>query len=77
MLVADNVRLDSRGKAASGAARRKGAVYTRLAGRATVPVFVLVPQVAVRKRLDVAGAADRWGARLPGLPARRLENTPS
>ena len=77
LLVADNVRLDSRGKAAPGAVRRKGAVYTRLAGRTTVPVFVLVPQIAVRKRLDVAGAADRWGARLPGLLARRLENTPS
>jgi hypothetical protein len=34
---------------------------------ATVPIFVLVPQVTVRKRLDVAGAARKWIARLPEL----------
>ena len=32
-----------------------------------MPVFLLVPQVRVRKRLDVAGAADRWQAALPRL----------
>lgn len=77
LLVADNVRVDSRGKAVGGTARRSGAVYTRLVGRTTVPVFVLVPQVTVRKRLDVAGAADRWGNRLAGLLTRHLETPAS
>jgi predicted RecA/RadA family phage recombinase len=36
-------------------------------GLATVPIFVLVPQVTIRKRLDVAVAARKWIARLPAL----------
>lgn len=39
-------------------------------GLATVPIFILVPQVKLRKLLDVAGAAERWRARLPGLVLR-------
>ena len=35
-----------------------------------VPIFILVPQVTVKKRLDVAGAAARWQARLPELVLR-------
>jgi hypothetical protein len=42
-------------------------VFTRLAGRMTVPLFILVPQVTVRKRLDVEGAAQKWTAALPRL----------
>ena len=67
LLVADNARLDRRGLARANIGRRKGAAFTKLAGRSTVPVFLLVPQVRVRKRLDVAGAADRWQAALPRL----------
>jgi hypothetical protein len=37
---------------------------------ATVTIFVLVPQVTVKKRLDVAGAAARWIARLTRLIAQ-------
>jgi hypothetical protein len=33
----------------------------------TVGMFVLVPQVTLRKRLDVEGAARRWEAQLPRL----------
>ena len=36
----------------------------------TVPMFILVPQVTVRKRLDVAAAADKWIAELPRLVVR-------
>jgi hypothetical protein len=36
----------------------------------TVPIFILVPQVTVRKRLDVVSAAERWVDRLPGLVTR-------
>jgi hypothetical protein len=36
-------------------------------GLVTVVMFVLVPQVTLRKRLDVEGAARRWHAHLPRL----------
>jgi Family of unknown function (DUF6441) len=35
-----------------------------------VPLFILVPQVTVRKRLDVDGAARKWIAALPWLVVR-------
>jgi hypothetical protein len=68
LLVADNMRART-GKrggyaGASAAALRSGR------GLVTVPIFILVPQVSVRKRLDVASAAERWVDRLPGLVTR-------
>jgi hypothetical protein len=41
-------------------------------GLTTVVMFLLVPQVKVRKRLDVARAAERWSAQLPALIERQL-----
>jgi molybdopterin biosynthesis enzyme MoaB len=38
-----------------------------------VPMFLLVPQVQLAKRLDVCGAADRALARLPAAIAREWE----
>jgi Family of unknown function (DUF6441) len=35
-----------------------------------VPLFILVPQVSVRKRLDVDSAARKWIRALPGLVLR-------
>ena len=70
LLVADNVRLTKRGSAAANLGRRRGRSFTRLAGRTTVPVFILVPQVTVRKRLDVEGAAQKWIRALPELVLR-------
>jgi hypothetical protein len=67
LLVADNVRLNSRGRAAANRGRSRGAAFTRLAGRTTVPLFILVPQVSVKKRLDVDGAAQKWIGALPQL----------
>jgi hypothetical protein len=32
-----------------------------------VPLFILVPQVSVKKRLDVDGAAQKWIRALPQL----------
>jgi hypothetical protein len=70
LLVADNARLSKSGLAKANTGRtRSGAVYTRLAGRSTVVVFILVPQVSLRKRLDIAASASRWAARVPGLIA--------
>ena len=33
----------------------------------TVPIFLLVPQTKLRKKLDLDRASDAWGDRLPGL----------
>lgn len=65
LLVADNARLTKRGRAAPNIGRRQGAAFTRLSGRTTVPLFILVPQVTVRKRLDVDGAAQNWIRAVP------------
>jgi hypothetical protein len=51
---------------ATDRARRSGQ------GLATVVMFLLVPQVKLRKRLDVASAAERWSGQLPGLIERQL-----
>ncbi|MCW1839443.1 DUF6441 family protein [Prosthecomicrobium hirschii] len=69
LLVVDNARLGRSGLAAANVSRRKGIVSTRLAGRQTVPVFLLVPQVRLRKRLDVESLGRAWAARVPGLIA--------
>jgi hypothetical protein len=71
LLVADNARLTKRGRVTANIGHRQGAAYTRLAGRTTVPLFILVPQVTVRKRLDVDGAAQKWIAALPRLVVRQ------
>lgn len=76
LLVADNVRVTARGIAAPNTANRKGGKATRLAGRTTTVIFILVPQVRLGKRFDVEGAAEKWRSRLPNLivdsfPARR------
>ena len=41
-------------------------------GLTTVVMFLLVPQVKLSKRLDVARAAERWSAQLPALIEQRL-----
>ncbi|SDE90214.1 DUF6441 family protein [Limimaricola pyoseonensis] len=70
LLVADDARLTKR----SGQARQKRGRRRRdgtLTGAQTVPIFVLVPQVKLRKRLDFKRDADQVGA---GLPARIAAN---
>ena len=70
LLVADNARLTGRGQAVGNTGRRSGASFTRLQGRTTVPIFILVPQVTLKKRLDVDTSAATWARRLPGLVDR-------
>ena len=53
---------------ASDRARRTGS------GLTTVVMFVLVPQVKLPKRLNVARAAERWSGRLPALVQRSLKS---
>jgi hypothetical protein len=42
------------------------------AGLTTVVMFLLVPQVKLAKRLDVARAAEHWSAQLPALIEQQL-----
>lgn len=70
LLVADNAQLSRRGLARPNIGRtRGGAQFTRLKGRSTVVVFILVPQVSLRKRFDIAATAQRWADRVPGVIA--------
>ncbi|WP_319825856.1 DUF6441 family protein [Thalassovita sp.] len=62
LLVADG-RLSSRGLGVASRAKSGR-------GRASVPVFLLVPQVRLRKRLDLARDAARAQAELPGRIAK-------
>ena len=68
LLVADGMRARS-GKR-GGFSRASASALRTGRGLVTVPMFILVPQVTVRKRLEVAGAADRWVSRLPSLVVR-------
>jgi len=69
LLVAENLRARS-GKRGGFAVPSAGALRSGR-GLATVPIFILVPQVSFKKRLDVAGAAQRWQARLVELVLAR------
>jgi len=68
LLVAENQRARS-GKR-GGFAKASETALKSGRGLASVPMFILVPQVSIRKRLDVAGAANKWLAALPGLVVR-------
>lgn len=63
LLVADDARLNTRGLAAPkrGKRRRDGT----LTGAQTVVIFILLPQVRLRKRLDLDRATKAAEARLP------------
>jgi hypothetical protein len=65
LLVADDARLNGAGlaRAKRGRRRRDGV----LTGAQTVPIFLLVPQVSLRKRLDLDREARTAAVRLPGL----------
>lgn len=65
LLVADNARMNTRGRAVLNRRKvRKDGIQT---GSQTVPIFIMLPQVQLQKRLDLGPAADRWAARIPGL----------
>jgi hypothetical protein len=71
LLVADNARLSKKGFARPNVGRtRGGEPFTRLAGRTTIVVFILVPQVTLRKRLDVEPIAQRWANRVGPILAQ-------
>ncbi|WP_027443907.1 DUF6441 family protein [Erythrobacter cryptus] len=62
LLVAENLR--ARSGRRGGYARASATALRTGRGLVSVVLFVLVPQVRLRKRLDVEGAAERWIGRL-------------
>ena len=74
LLVVDGVRVSAQsgrvGRRAKGGGRTKSGGYRQ--GIATVVMFVLVRRVKLRRRLNVARAAERWTRRLPGLIRRQV-----
>ena len=69
LLVVDNVRIGAGGRARSNVTRRKdGTSFTRLKGRTTVAMFLMLPQVRIRKRpIDLQFSAEKWQGRVPTL----------
>ena len=68
LLVADNLR--ARAGKRGGFGKASATALRTGRGLASVPMFLLVPQVSFRKRLDVAGAARKWIGALPALVIR-------
>jgi hypothetical protein len=65
LLVADSARINTRGRAALN--RRKARKDGMRTGDVTVPIFILVPQAQLRKRLDLNRDAEKWFGRIPQL----------
>ena len=76
LLVVDGVRVSAQtgrvGRQAKGGGRTKSGSFKQ--GIATVAMFVLVPRVKLKKRLNVAGAAGSWARMLPALILRRVRS---
>ena len=68
LLVVDSVRINKSGRVGR---RAKGGAFTKTGrmkqGMATVVMFIMVPQVRLKKRLDIKREVKRWERRLPGL----------
>lgn len=60
LLVAEKARINTRGTAV--ASRSKTGL-----GQVSAPIFILVPQVKLRKRLDLARDAGKVASSVPGL----------
>jgi Family of unknown function (DUF6441) len=75
-LVADGLRASFSRKTGElrGFRRAKDRARRSGQGLTTVVMFLLVPQVKLRKRLDVARAAERWSAQLPALIEQQLRS---
>jgi Family of unknown function (DUF6441) len=60
LLVAEKARINTRGLAVASRSKIGR-------GQVTAPIFLLVPQVKLRKRLDLARDAERVAGEVPGL----------
>jgi hypothetical protein len=67
LLVADNVRAGPGGVARGMRPTKDKSGRKIRTGATTTVIFILVPQVSLRKRLDVDRAAQNWIGRLPSL----------
>jgi len=76
LLVVDGLRASFSRKSGElrGFRRATGRARTGGDGLSTVVMFLLVPQVQLRKRLDVARAAERWSGQLPTLIEQQLRS---
>jgi Family of unknown function (DUF6441) len=76
LLVVDGLRASFSRKTAELRGFRRGTdrARTRGDGLTTVVMFLLVPQVKLSRRLDVACAAERWSGQLPVLIERQLRS---
>ncbi|OAN53033.1 hypothetical protein A6A04_15060 [Paramagnetospirillum marisnigri] len=72
LLVAENMR--ARTGKRGGFAKGSASALRTGRGMTTVVMFILVPQVSLRKRLDVNAAAERWVSALPELIVRNWRN---
>ncbi|WP_096703343.1 DUF6441 family protein [Magnetospirillum sp. 15-1] len=68
LLVAENMR--ARAGKRGGFAKGSASALRSGRGMTTVVMFILVPQVSLKKRLDVDAAAERWASALPELIVR-------
>jgi hypothetical protein len=73
LLVVDGLR--SRGGKRGGFARAGKRAQATGRGLATVVMFIMAPQVRLRKRLDFTGAGRHWQRRLPRLIANAWQDT--
>jgi hypothetical protein len=76
LLVVDGLRASFSRKTGElrGFRRATDRAQERGDGLTTVVMFLLVPQVKMPKRLDVARAAERWSAQLPALIEQQLRS---
>jgi len=74
LLVVDSVRINKSGRVGR---RAKGGSFTKTGrmkqGITTVVMFIMVPQVKLKKRLDVVREAKRWERKLPGLIGMQMQ----
>jgi hypothetical protein len=74
LLVVDGLRASYSRQTGQLRGFRRAADRARRSGQGltTVVMFLLVPQVKLRKRLDVAPAAEQWSGQLPALIEQQL-----
>jgi len=73
LLVVDGVRVNKSGRVGR---RAKGGSFTKTGrmkqGITTVVMFIMVPQVRIKKRLDVVREAKRWEKLVPELIKKQM-----
>ena len=76
LLVVDGLRASFNRKSGELRGFRRATDRARRSGQGltTVVMFLLVPQVKLSKRLDVARAAERWSGQLPALIEQQLRS---